>query len=204
MAVIGRSIRRGAGLLGFRSGPLTRRSDRLQALARLLLLVAVLASVPVGVTVPVAMYQGFRQQEIAAPRSSWTTMATLLADAPVPTDPDPSGAGAPQPLLTQSLVTWATSAGGQRQGVVAVPGGATAGSTVRIWIDPRGTVSTAPPGGGDPVAEAVGIGVLIVVGCPALALTVYLLFRALVDRRRLREWASGWEVVEPVWSGKVR
>ena len=192
--------RRGAGRLGLRKGPLTRRSDRLQALARLLLLVAVLATIPIAVTWSVASYAGFHRQAIAVAHSGQEVTATLLADATPPQqNPDGTGPGTPQ-----SLVIWATAAGGHRQEVVPVPDGATAGSSVHLWIDPRGAVSTTPPGGGDPVAQALGVGVLIIIVGPSLAAGAYLLVRGLLNRRRLREWASGWEAVEPVWSRKVR
>jgi hypothetical protein len=193
------AIRRGVRLFGLGSGPLTRGSDRIQALARLLLLTAVLTSIPVAVTLSVATYGKVRQQETAAARGTRLATATLMLDAMVPRDRGATDEGAPQ-----SLVTWATSTGGHRRALVTVPSGATAGSSVRIWIDPRGAVSTTPPETQDPAAQALGVGLLTVLGGPSVALAVYLLFCILLDRRRLREWASGWAVVEPVWSRKVR
>jgi hypothetical protein len=180
------AIRRGVRLFGLGSGPLTRGSDRIQALARLLLLTAVLTSIPVAVTLSVATYGKVRQQETAAARGTRLATATLMLDAMVPRDRGATDEGAPQ-----SLVTWATSTGGHRRALVTVPSGATAGSS-------------SPPETQDPAAQALGVGLLTVLGGPSVALAVYLLFCILLDRRRLREWASGWAVVEPVWSRKVR
>jgi hypothetical protein len=192
------TLRRSVRLFALRSGPLTRPSDRLQALARLLVLGAVLASIPIAVTLSVATYGSVHARETAAARDTRPATATLLADARVRRDRSGIDDAAPR-----AAVTWTTSSGGHGRAVVMVRSGVTAGSTVRIWIDPRGAVSTRPPGQGDAAALALGVGLLTVLGGACLVAAVYLLFRTVVDRRRMRGWAAGWAAVEPVWSGDL-
>jgi hypothetical protein len=109
-------------LLG--SGPLERFSDRVQALARLLLVVSALVAVPAGIAVGLAvsstLHAGADQQ--AAARQPRT--ATLLAAAPFAVGPAGGDAAV--------TATWAGVDGRPQQGPVVVPSGSPAGSVVRI------------------------------------------------------------------------
>lgn len=199
MAETSGTVRRGLRLFALRSGPLTRRSDRALVLARLVLLTFLLASIPLAVALSTATYERVHAQETAAARSVHPTTATLVVDAVVPNDPPGAAKSAPQ-----SVVTWTTS-GARRQAVVVVPYGARAGSTVRLWIDQHGTVSTQSPSRQSEAAGlAIGVGLLTIVGSSMLAALQFLLFQSVLHRRRLREWEAGWAAVEPVWSRKVR
>jgi hypothetical protein len=192
------TLRRSVRLFALRAGPLTRPSDRVQALARFLVLGAVLASIPIAVSLSVATYGSVHAREAAAARATRSVTATLLADAKLPQDLTATDDGAPE-----AAVTWTTSSGGHGRALVVVPSDATVGSTVRIWIDPHGVVSTRPPGKGDAAALALGVGLLTVAGSGCLVAAVYLLFGSIVDRGRMRGWAAGWALVEPVWSRDI-
>jgi len=198
MAETSGTLRRSVRLFALRSGPLTRPSDRIQALARLLVLGAVLASIPIAVSLSLATYGTVHAREAADARATRPATATLLSAAKVPQDLTATADGAPE-----AEVTWTTSSGGHSGAVVVVPNDATAGSTVRIWIDPHGVVSTRPPGSGDAAGLALGVGLLTVVGSGCLVAALYLLFGNIVDRRRMRGWAAGWALVEPVWSTEI-
>jgi|1186.fasta_scaffold691150_1 hypothetical protein len=75
MAETSGTIRRNVRLFAVRSGPLTRASDRIQALARLLVVVAVLATIPIAVALSVTTYDTVHAREAAAARSMRTTTA---------------------------------------------------------------------------------------------------------------------------------
>src|SRR3954452_18195792 len=128
MAETSGTLRRSVRLFGLRPGPLTRPSDRIQALARLLVLGAVLASIPIAISLSLATYGTVHAREAAAARAARPATGTLLTDASVPQDLAAPDDGAPQ-----AAVTWTKSSGGRGRAVVMVPSDATAGSSVRIW-----------------------------------------------------------------------
>jgi len=178
-------------LLG--SGPLKRTSDRLQALSRLVLLLAVLAVVPlaglVGTAVSGHLHEVARQQQ--AQRAS--VPATLLFDA----GRTPSGSSSAGEVPTTA--TWAGADGVPRTGPVPAPTGSRAGSVVRVWVDDAGALTTAPLGDGDIAADAVAAVVLGPVGALALVALGHVALVTVLDRRRSRRWAEGWAAVEPLW-----
>jgi hypothetical protein len=176
------------------SGPLKRGSDRIQFAARVVLVILVLTAAPAALAVATATAAHTRSiaEEQAADRH--LVAATLLEDAP-PAD----GAGAGIPVAA----TWTAPSGADREGVVRVRAAAEAGTTVTIWVDADGDVTTRPLADADVAARAVGFSVLTFVGTSALAILGYLAVGRLLDRRRIRRWAADWAVVEPVWSRKV-
>jgi hypothetical protein len=184
------------------SGPLKRGSDRLQVLARILVLITLLTAVPIALAVATAAYSQGRTVAAAEAAGRHQVRAELLVDAKWPDD---AGYSDPysDPLVMDSTVAWTAPSGVARTGVVAVPEGAKAGSSVPIWIDGKGDVKIRPATPGDAAGEALGAGLLTFMAFALVAAATYLPFRMLLDRSRLRRWAAGWAVVEPVWSRKV-
>lgn len=171
------------------SGPLKRATDRLQVLSRLILLLAVLAVVPaaalVGSTVSGQLHDEARQEQ--AGRAS--VPATLLFDA----------AGSHDGRSVPTTATWAGVDGVAHSGPVPVPGGARAGTVVRVWIDDAGDLTTAPLGDGDIAADTVAAVVLGPGSALAVVVLAHVVLVAGLDRRRARRWAEGWAAVEPLW-----
>ncbi len=178
------------------SGPLKRGTDRLQFVARVLLLVTVLTAIPVALAVVTADYSQGRATAAAPAAERHQVTATLLVDAAASRD-------AAHPDAATAKVTWTPPSGTAREGVLAVPGGAKAGSTVTIWIDDSGDVTRRPATSGDVAAEAFGIGLLTLMAISLVAATAFVIFRKVQDRGRLRRWEADWAVVEPVWTRKV-
>jgi hypothetical protein len=176
------------------SGPLKRGSDRIQVGARALLLALLLAAVAVSLAVATAAATQTRDLADDQAASRHPVTATLLHDA-VP----PDGAGS----VASVVATWSAPSGGGREGVVHVRTAAEAGTTVTVWVDEDGAITARPLGDADVVARAVGYGVPTLIGCSVLATLGYLGVCALLDRGRMRRWATDWAVVEPVWSRKV-
>lgn len=179
------------------SGPLKRGSDRIQFAARVLLVVLVLAAVPVALAVATATATQTRSLADEQAASRHLVIATLQEDAAAADVADGAGAGAPV------AATWTAPSGAEREGVVHVRAAGEAGTTVTIWVDEDGDVTTRPLADADVVARAIGYSVPTFLGTSALAALGYLGVRRVLDRSRIRRWATDWAVVEPVWSRKV-
>src|SRR4051794_2776290 len=145
------------------SGPLKRGSDRLQVLARVLLVTAVVGAVPVALAVVTATFS--RAQAVAAAEAAdrHHVRATLVTDAAA------QDAAAPE----SATVSWTAPSGRPHGDVLAVPRGATAGSTVRIWIDGQGDLTTRPATHGDVAAEAVDVGLATFTAISLVAVLSY-------------------------------
>jgi hypothetical protein len=178
------------------SGPLKRCTDRLQLVGRILLVLTVVAAVPIALAVVTASYSDGRSVAEAQAGERHQVPATLLADATGSKDSaNPGAATAP--------VTWTLPSGAAAEDVLALPRGARAGSSVRIWIDSSGELTRRPATSGDAAVQAFGLGFMTLMSISLAATTAYLAFRRVQDRSRLRRWADDWAIVEPVWTRKV-
>jgi hypothetical protein len=180
------------------SGPLKRTSDRLEVLARVLLVCSVLTAVPIALTVASEIHARAALEAVAQTASRHQADATLLEDAP----PTEGGAESGVPESRASAV-WTGPDGVERKGHVVAPAGAKAGSTVTVWLDTQGDRRKQPLSGGDIVARSVGFAVLTLLAMSGLALVAHLSFRTALNRSRLRRWAREWATVEPAWTHRV-
>jgi hypothetical protein len=180
------------------AGPLKRTSDRVQFLARVLLVCGLAVAVPVALVVASQAHAQVLTEAAAQSLERHQVDAELLADPTVAsrgTDDVPPSARAP--------VQWPGPVGDERSGVVAVALGARAGTTVPVWVDQDGDLTTRPLDPGDAVARAVAMGAVTLLWTATFAVGAYLAFRASLDRGRLRRWAAEWAVIEPEWSRRV-
>jgi hypothetical protein len=181
------------------SGPLKRRSDRLQYGARLLLVAILLAlAVPVGLAVGTAVYTQGRADAALQAATRHRTTAQLLEDA---SDPIQSADAAWQPA--RARVAWIVPSGGTREAVVDVPSGARAASPVRVWVDETGQLTLPPLAAGDAAREGVSLGISAFLGFTMVTVLSYEAFRLVLDRSRSRSWGDEWAAVEPVWTRTV-
>lgn len=180
-------------LLG--AGPLKRTTDRLHALSRVVLLVAVLAAVPVGAAVGAAVSGALHATAHAQSVVRAARTATLLADAPGTSSPDGGGVLAP--------ARWSGPHGRPMTGEVIAPSGDPAGSAVTVWVDRAGRITTEPLREGDIAVQASTAGVVAALALPVVVLLLHLGVVHLLDRTRLRQWSSEWESVEPLWAGRA-
>jgi hypothetical protein len=181
------------------SGPLKRRSDRLQFGARLLLVAMLVAlAVPVGLAVGTAVYTQGRADAALEAAARHRTTAQLSEDASVPTQ---TSDGAWQPA--RARVTWLAPSGATREAVVDVPTGARADSPVRVWVDDAGRLTRPPRGTGDAAREGVSLGIFAFLAFTVVTVLSYEAFRLVLDRSRSHDWGEEWAAVEPVWTRKV-
>jgi hypothetical protein len=194
----GLTTRRALRRFALGSGPLKRTSDRLEHLARILLVLILLMGVAVALAVATAHYTSARTETAAQAADRHRASAELLEDERARGD----GAGT-LPGVSGAPAVWTDSSGVERRGVIPVPEGAQAGSTVSIWIDREGTRTTRPISNGDVATESAGYALLTYIGISMVAFGAYRSFRKLLDRNRSRRWAAEWAKVEPVWTRTV-
>lgn len=96
---------------------------------------------------------------------------------------------------------WSEPGRGTEYGLVPTVVGAPAGTVVRVWVTPRGRLtSNQPLTIHDVAARVVGIKVLTTVGLAAALLTLAFLIRWLTNRRRMAYWSCEWATIGPRWS----
>jgi hypothetical protein len=184
--------------LGFDRNPLRRWTDRIEAVVRLVTVVLLLVAVPIAAIVVgrQADHLALRQAN-AQQAADHEVTAVLLQQAQATGVPDPYT----NIQLTYVLARWQPPHHAPRSGPVLAPAGAHAGSTVRVWIDASGAITSPPPDHriitGDVCLAAIVtclVASLLILGSNALA-------RRALDRRRMRAWEAEWRAAGPMWSG---
>jgi hypothetical protein len=180
------------------SGPLKRTSDRLEVLARVLLICSVLTAVPIALTVASETHMRAERQAIAESTARHQADATLLEDVPW-TEGGAEGGVA----KSSASAVWTGPDGTERKGHVMATAGAKAGSTVSVWLDAQGDRTTQPLSAGEAMARGVSWALLTLLAASGLAFLGHLSFRTALNRSRLRRWAREWATVEPGWTHRV-
>jgi hypothetical protein len=180
------------------SGALKRTSDRLEVLARVLVVCSVLTAVPIALTVATETHVRARLEAVAEAAARHQVTATLLEDAPVTEGDAQSGAAEPP-----AAAVWTGPDGVERKGFVVAPAGTRAGFSVPIWLDAQGDRTKRPLSGGDIAARSVGYALLTLLVISGVALVAHLSFRKVLDRSRCCRWAREWATVEPRWTHRV-
>jgi hypothetical protein len=189
-------LRRGLRRFTLGTGPLKRRSDRIQVLGRSVVVVSLLVSPPLAVaaaTATTAHLQAVAETE-AAQRSPAT--ARLLEDAGTPV-PEEN-------LLVQVRAEWTTDDGVLREGAVLAAPGSDAGTELTVWLDRDGDLTRAPLDRAAVRTSALAVGLLPLVGVPLATWTLYAALCFALDTRRERRWEEEWAAVEPEWNSRLR
>jgi hypothetical protein len=180
------------------SNPVTRTSDRLECVARVLLALSLFAAVPIALVTGTTTYRRVAHTAITQAEERRRVTVTLVDDVPAPLD-EPWNNTPKQ----AAAAAWTDASGVEHQVSLSVPGGSRAGLTAPVWIDREGNRTTRPLTRDDVTVEAVGTAVLTLGGLSLVALGAYRSACGLLDRSRSRRWAAEWAIVEPVWSRKV-
>jgi hypothetical protein len=180
------------------SGPLKRGSDRLELLARVLLVCSLVTAIPVALAVGTATHTRAQAVADAQAAERHRVPAILLQ-----VDPPASGEALASANRAQGTAVWTDPAGNERRGTVSVPAEALAGIHVDVWIDRDGDRTPPPLSDSDIIGRAVSEGSATFFGLAVVAIGAYLAVRLLLDRSRSRRWAAEWAAVEPVWRRMV-
>lgn len=159
--------------------PLVRGSDRIEALALLVLAVIVLMAVPVVGAVGTALHDNRLQMYTEQAQSRHTVTATALHDG--------------ETIVHANSVVFAATArwnasGVNHVGVVELPGSVKMGDRVDVWVDRRGNTTEAPTPAGKAADEALGVAVLSWLAVAATASGFRVLLRARLNRSRHADW----------------
>jgi hypothetical protein len=201
-SAIRRSIRRFT--LG--SGPLKRRSDRLQVVARFVVVLAFLASPPIAVATADATMARLQQQAEAEAAERTRTSAVLLEDARVPADDVRSYGDVvvyDRDRPARALAVWTAPGGTSREGLVAVPSRTPTGTSVSVWVNRDGDLTGAPRDRAGIYDTAAAVAAVPLIGVPVAVWALYASLCFVLDARRERRWAAGWAVVEPDWHSRL-
>ena len=192
----GGRVRRALRSFVLGSGPLKRTPDRVQMAARIVVLLAVLAA-PGLALVAAGQARGHLQVTVAAQAAERHEVGAVVLDKTafgVPSDP-----GDPPTTVVRATVAWQAPDGSMRQAGVPVAERTTVGSTVPVWVDRTGRLSTPPA---DPAQIGTLADILAVAAGFAVPLLVWMAYGALclvLDLHRRRLWARDWARAERAW-----
>jgi hypothetical protein len=187
------------------SGPLKRRSDRLQVMGRVLLGLSIVLAPPCGVVAATATTANYEAVAAAQRAELLPTEAVLVEAAPTLTSlaggsGDSGGSTVP---VVRARATWSAPDGALREGLVLVPPGTAAGAAVPVWTDRDGNLTRPPLDRAGIAGQAAAVGVLPLIGIPLAAWTLYVLLCHALDAHRERRWAQDWAAVEPEWKSRL-
>jgi len=183
----------------WRRAPLRRGSDRIQAWLTLAVIMAVLVVAPW-----VAWWTASTTYGEVVRASEWEAkhrhvVAAVLALDAVAARPPAGGEALPDPENVPAPVRWTGPDGTVRTDTVPVGVGTRAGSTVTVWVDEHGAL-TSPPRTRHPTLDASVSATFAVAAVIALLVGVRRVVVCRLDRRRLRSWEAEWQIVGPRWS----
>ncbi|MFG3588873.1 hypothetical protein [Streptomyces sp. NPDC047990] len=184
-----------------RASPLRRRSDVLQAWVGIGVLLAVLAAAPAAMfLLGDSAYRHYtrtaeRQRQVREP-----VVAVLLQD--VPRHPEP-GSTEEKETLYPVRVRFTDPAGHPRTAKTEARPGLTAGSTLRLWSDPRGRL-TGPPLTTDQIrSRCMGWALTGALAVTLLGGLAYGATDLVLRRRNLAEWDAAWARTAPGWTAST-
>ncbi len=184
--------------LGLDRNPLRRRSDRAETSIMAALLAVFLIGAPVTAVAASNVAHAAAVQARHARQESHRVPAILLEAAP-------KNAGFMYQSATFAWVRarWKAPNGSVRVGEIPAVGGTRAGSTVRVWVDNSGRVTSAPLTTAQIIHRAVATVILAPIALAVLLLSMAAMARRLLERRRLAGWEAGWEAIEPQWTHRM-
>ena len=176
--------------------PLRRRSDRAETIVLGVLLAAFAVCAPLTAhTAGTWTHAASAHERQVQQTVIHQVPATLLADTPA------WGADGTGPY-PETEARWRAPDGRVCTGLVDVPGGASHGGTVTVWVNQAGQL-TGPPLQPEQVQGRMVLaeGGAVVVLAVAFAVIAWMIRRAL-DQRRMAAWEAEWLANGPRWSSQ--
>ena len=175
--------------------PLRRRTDRVEALILGGLVAVAAAGAPVAaVAASDWAHAGATRAAHAQQETGHRVQAVLLAP------PRAVAGGYAVNGMTPASATWTTPGGVRRTGQVSVPADSARGTTITVWTDQAGNV-TSPPLTPAQIADQGTFAALVTVAAIVLAcLLATVTTRLLVNRCRMAAWTADWAVTAPMWN----
>lgn len=175
----------------WRNNPLRRRVDVLEAW----LVLAVWTLIAVGGTLAGTVTALAADGVFARQRAERTAVhAVLLTDTP---------AAAANSYRTRAKVRWTDHDGSVHTGTALVNNGKNAGADVTVWTDTQDDLVTEPPSREAAAVEAGLLGTAAALAVAGLVVGAWGGTRWWLDRRRIDEWGTEWDLVGPQWGHKT-
>jgi hypothetical protein len=180
-----------------------RATDRVEDLVAWILITLALLTAVVAATLALRLYGAGMSRADAETRERTQLQAVLLEQAPYALDVNEHGR-AVRRLPVPVAARYTTADGTERRVDAPVLGPLPAGTTVSIWVDRSGTITSAPARSADAVASAATSAGGVVAGGGVVLGGIWMAVRAGLLRLNTARWAREWEQVEPLWSGRTR
>ncbi|MHB1595759.1 MAG: Rv1733c family protein [Streptosporangiaceae bacterium] len=181
--------------------PLRRTWDRVQAVITAALIAAFVAGAPF-----VAGAAG-RWEHAAAMRAEHAQMASrhrvsavLEAGAPAASGSGPDRLGTWGNEWPRARARWVAPDGTPHSGLVPIPPGTRAGTSVPVWIGPSGQLADAPLTSAKVSLRSRIATVLGPVVFGLLLLCAGAVAGFALNRKRLSDWQADWRITAPRWS----
>ncbi|WP_406315437.1 hypothetical protein OHA77_01180 [Streptosporangium sp. NBC_01639] len=170
----------------FDGNPLRRRSDRIDTVIVLAILVIFIAFLWPAAAFGRQVYAGGLRAELTSPGHRQPVLAEVV---------DPAGGTGWRPRT----VRWTTPQGGARTAQIVLSPSTPAGSHTQIWIDGTGKPTAPPQSHIKTVTDTTVAVVTIVSGAGAVLLLCLAGARGLLNRRRDAEWERAWTLADQRW-----
>ncbi|GAA1365998.1 Rv1733c family protein [Streptomyces beijiangensis] len=190
----------GAVMWRWRSNPLRRTSDTVEAWTGLLLALLLLLAAPLACVMAVQTTYHRGQATADNQRESrHPVQATLIESAPAANLHAERGAVGTK---GKAAVRWSTQ-GSERTGIAIVAAGSPSGTVTTIWVDRHDRVTSAPLDSTDVAARSAGAGFAAIAGVILSVLGIRVSVGRMCFRRRLTEWDRAWADTEPQWAHRA-
>lgn len=178
---------------------LATAGDRLEGFVLVLTALVALVAVPLAGAVGSELYVRQSAEAVAEQQNTLRAHAELIADATLVV-----GAAVAEGVLESVPVeaTWTAPDGGTRQGTVQAASQAKAGTSVPIWIDRNGDLTSAPLSTEGAAVNAVFVAVLLWASAVGAMTLLYLAIQYAHKRIRMVSWASEWERIARDWTAR--
>jgi hypothetical protein len=181
----------------WRSNPLRRRSDVVEAWTALFVAVLLLVAVPLaGVVAGRWAHDEARTTAARQQAERQRVRAEVVGRVP---DTLPSADGA-RARTFRVTVRWTTPDARTHTAAARVPEGTHQGDVVDVWFDARGRGVPPPTSGTEVWQHTLTVGTCAAGGAAAVVLLGNTVVRRVAMRRRLGEWDREWARTEPEWT----
>jgi hypothetical protein len=186
------------------SGPLKRGSDRAQVAGRVVVALALLAAVPLAL-LAAGLTRG-RLDAVAAAQAAdrHEVRAVVLADGAGlgPARQGSSSGTTTSSAVVPAVVSWRARSGAH-EATLLVPVGTLAGTSLPVWVDRRGRLTTAPLDRTSRADTVVVVALAVGAGLPLTVLALHCGLCLVLDVQRRHRWERDWARVEREWRARL-
>ncbi|MFJ5733174.1 Rv1733c family protein [Streptomyces paradoxus] len=180
----------------WRSSPLRRRSDVIEAWTVLVVAVLILVGAPLAGTAAARWAHGEARSVSAEQRAERHRVRAEVIDRNDDTLPSVQAGQ----HAYRATVRWSEPGEGTRTATARVPADTRQGETVDVWFDDRGRNVLPPVDDSAVWQHTLTIGTCAAGGAVLVVLVGHFLVRRVALRHRLAEWDRAWARTEPQWT----